>query len=1263
MPVFSQGFLPLALLTCFLVAGCGNNESPQKLTAKGSGASSASGPLEGERLARFLDAHTRGLGHMERFEYPDAVKAFGEALGLSPDSIPMKINLSIALLNDTGNKAEQSKKGGQGDEPAQTNFSQALELLDSVLEQEPGNLPAHYCRGLILEYLADKIENALEKANADFQAVVEADPADANAWVKYGMTLPNPDRPGFPASVESAEKLKEIYSKAFELNPNSVLATYKLQEAYNWMASKNRDPDARKSREALYGLWLKLNRAQATAGSGDFDIDSAYGSVGKYATVLDPFGTRRDNRATALHLPRFEEPKALETKLPEGDRWTGPDVFQLATEPGSPVQRIGEMRARFGASLSHFDVDNDGRTDLFLGSGAESGASVRDVLLINLGEGKFREASAEFGLARGEGSIGAVAADFDADRYIDLLLIGPVGLKLLRNVEGKRFEDVTSALGEIPAGTQYAGARWVDLDQDGDLDLIVLGYAGNDLKSGAPNLVFRNDGMPPQIENENPKNNSPVAVAPDGLKVTEGLALKLTPWNGPEVAPLIDGTRRHTGVAVADFDGDRDLDLVLTVDDGPPTLVVNDRLGRFRSFPLTDLATQGTVNGASVLDVDKDGKPDLALVLPTGRMTVWRSVRPTTQDKSKPPVSFEFWPTDATLWRASLALDLDLDSWTDLVGLPLNQQDVPPAPIWSRNDGSRLAVQSISLPPLPTEPLAGFACADLAGDPLPEMILISEGQVPRWLKNTGNGNHWLALILTGRWKWGFDFMRSNPHGDGAWISVQGANLSVPLTVTESATGPGQSVGPMLVGLGSATSVPLVRIRWPDGVMQAELNVPVDQFLPLSEQNRKTGSCPVLFTFDGRKFQCIGEFLGGGGLGYLVAPGVYGSPDRDEAVFVRADQLRQVNGEFRISVTEPMDEIAYLDRLELEVIDRPPGVEATPDERFAPGGNRPTGKLLAWRKRLEPESATDLLGHDVKETLQAFDRKTVDGFEKLKGWIGYTREHGIILDYATSLSGFAPTDRLVLCVAGWVEYPYSQTNYAASTAGVALQPPVLEKQNEDGSWSVLEPDPGYPAGLPRMTTLELTGKLGGPRCKLRLKTNMECYYDEVFIAVLESEPGLQVTRLPVSRAVLGYRGYTREVSPDGRLPLMYDYDYCDPAPLAQLTGRLTRFGNVRALLQTDDDQFCIVGPGDEVQIGFDASGLPGLPEGWTRSFVVRSTGYCKDADPFTAGSDTVEPLPWKGMPEVYPFGPEGDRPRDPQYEEYLRNYQTREVKPE
>jgi hypothetical protein len=193
----------------------------------------------------------------------------------------------------------------------------------------------------------------------------------------------------------------------------------------------------------------------------------------------------------------------------------------------------------------------------------------------------------------------------------------------------------------------------------------------------------------------------------------------------------------------------------------------------------------------------------------------------------------------------------------------------------------------------------------------------------------------------------------------------------------------------------------------------------------------------------------------------------------------------------------------------------------------------------------------------------------------------------------------------------------------------------------------------------MTTFDLKGKLTGQHCVIRIKTNMECYYDQAFIAVRDrsAEASIHVHSLPVDRAVLGQRGYSREVSPDGRQPLLYDYHYIDPAPLARMSGKLTRYGEVSKLLQSDDDQLCVIGPGDEARLEFEAAGLPALPEGWTRCFLLRAIGYCKDADPFTACSDTVEPLPWRGMP-AFPLAPGVRRPADPAYEVYLRDYQTR-----
>ncbi len=1236
--------IALTALVAF-VSGCGGDAGP---SAPPPGAEKPSprpvvlrDEIPPDQLDAVLKAHLQGLGHMERYEYADAARAFRDAHDRAPGWIAGSINLAVALLNQSGTAAEKDNNPAGGQAPP-GNFEQALERLDAVIVRDPKNPSAHYCRGLILEF-----QGEIARAHRDFATVTELDPNDAHAWLRFGSTLTDPDDPGRPAGPKQAKRLVEIYTRALECNPYLVSTLYKLQTAYAWSG------DRAKQKEVI-ALWDRLYAKRNPAGPGD-SAESSYGETGRYARVINPFPSPKVAEGPVLP-PQFDPPAPLDVRLAEGSRWATSADLKV------PMALLGRARARFGAGVATFDADGDGKLDLYLTAAVVGPKGVRDALLLNRGDGKFEEVALAYGLPEDRASLGVAAGDFDADRKVDLYLTGVGDNRLYRNL-GKRFADITKDAGLAGEGAISPSARWLDLDQDGDLDLYVIRYTdgahaeaafnGPKPPPGRANAAYRNDGKPAPIAGRPEDNWAPLAVAPDDLPATAGLSIAFAPW--PDAEALSGGVAAHTAVAALDLDDDRDFDLVLWADGQEPRAVLNDRLGRFHAAEMDGLPAPEPVSGALVADLDKDGLADLVAVSPSGRVSPFRNT--TERTSAARSITWEAWPTDAKDWRGAVAADLDLDTWADLVGLPASGESHTVA--WARNDGRRLTSSPLALPPGNVEPrgVDGFALADLVGDPLPDLVVVGDGEAPRLARNLGNGRHWLSLTLGGRWKTSFDHMRTNPHGLGARLSLEGRRLDVPYDHTTTQAGLAQSVGPFVLGLGPNTSAALLRIRWPDGTMQCELNVAADQKLALMEHNRKTGSCPVLFTWDGARFACLGDFLGGGGLGYLVAPGIYGQPDRDEAVAIEPDQLKPVDGSYRLVITEPMDEVAYLDKLVLEVVDRPPGLTTAPDERFAPEGPRPTGEILAWRPAIEPVAATDLKGVDVTETLRARDRKTVDGFRRLHGWIGYAEEHGIVLDFGDRLSAFGPDDRLVLGLAGWVEYPYSQTNYAASTAGVTLRPPTLERLRDDGRWEEIVPHAGYPAGLPRLTTLDLTGKLIGPRCILRLRTNMECYWDQAFISVIERDPKHQVTALPVSRAVLGYRGYLREVSPDGRLPLLYDYDYVDPAPLARMSGRLTRTGDVAPLLRDDDDQLCLVGPGDEVRLEFDAKAAPPLPEGWTRAFILRSVGYCKDADPFTAASDSIGPLPWREMPP-FPFGPEGERPMDASYREYLRTYQTR-----
>ena len=1244
------GRIALALGASLLLAGCGGRDPAGKERAgsvpdpaKTQAAPPARDEVPPGEFSAVMVAHYRGLGAMERYEYAVASGAFREVHRRAPGWTPGTINLAIALLNQGGESEEKAKAGAGQDVAAVSNLDEAIRLLDEVIAAHPNNPWAHFCRGIILQ---DR--GMLTEAHADFRKVTEVDPGDAHAWYERGRTLTDPEQPGMNAGRSQAQELIGFYSKAIELNPYLITAKFKLSFAYRLAGDLARA-------KQQYDAFVLLDPKQHPEASGEA-AKLIYGEMGKYGSIIDPFPRAKEPKAPAPS-PRLDAPRALAIALPEGHRWA--KVSDLV----GPLAVIARARARFGMGLAAFDGDGDGDLDLYLTASVVGPKGVRDALLINQGDGTFVDATAAFGLPEGRAGLGVAAGDFDADRRLDLYLTGVGDDRLFRNAGG-RFEDVTASLGARGPAAISPTARWLDLDQDGDLDLYVVRYSeaagadrafsGSDEPAGLTNLAYRNDGKAAPVGSLPEDTWVPVGVTISEVPATQGLSIAFS-TGFPGRPSLEGGVARHTAVAALDIDEDRDIDLVLGSDDQAPAAILNDRAGAFHRGSMAGLEGVASVAGLLVSDLDKDGRPDLLALNPSARATAWRNAA--TRSGTTTTLAWSPFPIDARGWRGATAFDLDLDTWPDLVGLPASAPMTPLA--WARNAGARLEAGSLPVAPDGSEaaPLVGFVLANLVGDPLPDLVSIRDGEGPKVARNLGNGLHWLALDLAGRWRTGFDQMRTNPQALGARFSLEGQGIHVPYDHTTTTAGLAQSVTPIVLGLGDKAEAPLLRIRWPDGVMQCELNVAADKTLTLAEQSRKTGSCPVLFTWNGSQFECVGDFLGTSGLGFLLGPGAHAQPDRDEAVAIGPDQLQEVAGAYRLSVTEPMDEVAYLDKLALDVVDRPPGSSVGLDERFSTDARKPSGAVFAWNRAVEPAKATDHDGRDVTDLIRSRDRRTVDRFAKLRQWVGYTEPHALILDFEDRLAGLDPSRKLMLCLAGWVEYPYSQTNYAAATAGQSYQPPVLERRRDDGTWEVIDPHPGFPAGLPRMMALDLSGKLGGGRCVLRLSTNMECYWDQAFVAVVDDSVPLRTTTLPVLRAALGDRGYLREGSPDGRMPLLYEYDHVDPAPLARMEGKLTRYGDVASLLADDDDKLCTVGSGDEVRLEFGARSLSKLPDGWTRSFVLRTFGYCKDADPFTATSDTVGPLPWKGMGH-FPFGPEGERPSDPDYSAYLRDYQTR-----
>jgi Tfp pilus assembly protein PilF len=1152
-------------------------------------------------LAAALVANNRGLGLMEQFQYQAAADAFEQVIALAPDWMPGRINLGIALLNTA----------------TESNLSRARKLFEQVLRREPDNLHARYCLGIIALY-----RNQLAEAAPHFETVTRLDPADAHAW--YNLAQTHPDGKDSPAA-------KECLRRALKLNPYLNAARYAL-------AMHPYEP-GEAERDRLLADFNALKDANVAEES-----KIEYTQMGRYAEVIG----RADDRIKPAvgPLPIFSASEDFRVTLAPGARWA--TAMDFGADPVAEVRRA--FRARFGATLVLLDYNGDGRPDLFLlGAVVEKGA-VRDLLLRNDGHGLFTDVTAEAGLAAPWPSLGCCVADVDNDGWPDLLITGAGVQKLFRNDGKGHFEDRSADAGLDGLTSVCLGCAAVDLDQDGDLDLVLAQYAPT-VEDAVKRLCGKKAADAPGLAVF--LNVGEALPVPRG-QLPAGLTLRFTSAKGP---PALVGPGPVVGLALSDLDGDRDIDLLVLRDRAAPAALLNDRLLRFHQAA-GDLAPAHPWNGALVFDLAHDERSALLLLRADAGPLLLRNNGPLV------PEDLGRWftaaPVDSPPLRQAHAVDLDLDGWTDVVGLSIEGK-----PVLLHNDGTGRLVQrpaALGAEDDWSRDLVAIVAADLFDKCAPDLLLWSEHTGLHLRTNQGNGHRALRLELAGVHN-PDPYTRSNRDGIGARVIAQVGPLYTSVENTTLSAGLGQSRLPLALGIGRNQQADVVRILWPDGVPQAELNVPSCDRYRLRETTRKITSCPVLLTWDGRRFVYVTDFLGAGSMGELAPDGSTRPPRPEESVKIEPGQLVPRDGHYVLKITEPLDEILYLDRLQLTVVDHPPDVSVYPDERFATSDPPPTQHLLAFREQIFPLSARDHKGRDVTALLRERDRKFVEGFAR-RSWLGFAEEHWIELDFGTRLERFGPRDRLFLCLAGWTDYPYPESIYAAAQAGVPMQPPLLERQDADGKWHALT-ELGFPAGLPRLMTREVTGLLHGGTGKLRIRTNLQVFWDQVYLAPLledvTAQPAqVRATPLEVAGATLSARRFLQEI----RIGQLIEYDDArtESVAVSRWSGRFTRLGDVTDLLRRADDRFVICAPGDELTVRFDSRSLPPLPPGWTRSFVLRTWGYCKDASLFTAASAAVEPLPFRAM-RKYPPGPDEKYPADALHEEYRRRYNTRRIGPD
>jgi hypothetical protein len=404
-------------------------------------------------------------------------------------------------------------------------------------------------------------------------------------------------------------------------------------------------------------------------------------------------------------------------------------------------------------------------------------------------------------------------------------------------------------------------------------------------------------------------------------------------------------------------------------------------------------------------------------------------------------------------------------------------------------------------------------------------------------------------------------MRSNASGIGVSVAARFDSRWSSASAFRIQSGAGQSAMPISVGLGGAKKADFARIFWPDGLIQTELDLEAGKVHQIAETQRQTSSCPVMFVWDGKQFQFVTDCLGVGGLGFAVGRDEYAPVRPWENVLLPEGLIRPRGRKYVLKLSEPMEEACYLDSAALVRYELPEGWRMTVDERMGVNDPQPTGEARFYRRWMSPVAAKDDAGRDVTEILDKRDGKVVEGFGLDRRFVGFARDHSVEMEFDRDIDGEA-----MIVADGWIEYPYSQTMFAAWQAGVAYKAVSVEAMGAEGKWVLVLDQVGYPAGMSRQMLIPLPKEKLPTGCrKIRLSTNQEIYWDRIFVAFAEKCPQARRVEMPLAGAKLVPSGFATRKS--GRRP---DYDYGKRVPLWDTRaqeGFYTRFGDVKQLVES------------------------------------------------------------------------------------------------
>ena len=707
--------------------------------------------------------------------------------------------------------------------------------------------------------------------------------------------------------------------------------------------------------------------------------------------------------------------------------------------------------------------------------------------------------------------------------------------------------------------------------------------------------------------------------------------------------PALVSSPAH-GIWPADVDTDGDLDLIVARRDAPPIVLRNNNDGTFRTvdLPLAGIRARGFVWA----DLDGEGVPDAAFVDDEGGVHVlinlrggaFRAERPAVAGRAVAlaaaehdgPAPFDLLvlASDGAItrlsrsgsggsWNAAPAARLSLpDPATG--GLHLLTADLDNNGafdlIVSGAHSARilLAGPGGSYTPPIDVPLGVQGTADIDGNGRLELIGLAKLLPARAISKGSTSYKWTTLRPRAATATGDQ--RINSFGIGGEIELRaGLHLQRQTIASPIAH----------FGLGDAESAEIARITWPNGTLQAEFDAKAGQTMKASQ--RLKGSCPWLFTWNGREMAFVTDLIWRSPLGLRInAVETADTLMTEDWVKIRGDQLAPRDGTYDLRITAELWETHFFDLTRLLAVDHPAGTEIFVDERFAVP---PPALSIIATGPVQPFAAVrDDRGADVGPLAAAIDSRFID-FAGRGAYQGITRAHFVEMELPETAPRSGP---LYLVARGWVHPTDSSVNVAIAQGAHAgpdsLSLHVADGADATGRFREIKRGLGFPAGKDKTILIDLSGAFGttGTR-RLRLATNLEIFWDRLGWAIGRPDAAVKTQRLDLQRADLSHRGYSivEQASPSVPERPVYRLDGTGQR-WRDLEGYYTRFGDVTSLLTAIDDRYVIMNAGDEIRLRFPEARPPAA--GLVRDFVLMGDGWVKDGDYNTGFSRTVLPLP-------------------------------------